>query len=357
MSTSNPAGAARMPVVLLGGGGVGRMHGERLLRHADCLLAGVADPSEAARLWAEARGVPWAADAAEMLDRVRPGAAIVATPNAMHTEIGLLCVQRKVPAIIEKPVAHTVVSAQVLAEAARAASLPMLVGHQRRHNAMVQRAREVIRSGALGRIVSVALLANWFKPSPYFEMAWRRQKGGGPVLINAIHDIDLLRFLVGEITEVHAFASNAERGFEVEDNAAAVLRLAGGALATLTVTDCAVSPWNYDLASGESELYAQQPVDAIFIAGSEGALALPQGQRWHYRGTKSWHAELTREQQPLHHRDPFVEQIRHLRAVAEGREAPLCSLEDGIATLRATEAVLASAASGASVRLATTTRG
>lgn len=344
--------SARLPIAVLGAGGIGRMHVQRILTHPEVSLAGVADPSEAARDWAATLGVPWAAEPADLLDRVRPGAAIVATPNAMHTEVGLACVARQVPALIEKPVAHTVASAQGLAEAARAAGVPMLVGHQRRHNAAVQRAREMIRAGAIGRPVSAALLATWFKPALYFDLPWRRLLGGGPVLINAIHDVDLLRFLVGDIAEVHAFTSNAERGFEVEDGAAAVLRLVNGALATLLVTDSAVAPWNYDLGAGESELYAQLPADALFIAGSEGALSLPHLQHWHYRGERSWHAELTQEQQPLHRRDPYAEQLRHLRAVAEGREAPVCSLEEGIATLRATEAVLESAASGRTVRLA-----
>lgn len=297
--------------------------------------------------------MPWSAEPAELLQRVRPGAAIVATPNALHTEVGLACVERRIPLLVEKPIADTVAEARRLADAARAAGVPVLVGHQRRHGVAVQRARKLIAEGAVGRVVAVTMLAAWLKPASYFtEGPWRRRKGGGPVLINAIHDIDLLRHLVGEVESVHAMVSNAERGFEVEDTAAAVLRLAGGALATLVVTDSAVSPWNYDIVSGESELYPPQVADALYIAGTEGALTVPQLLQWRYRGAaRHWHAELTREQTTLHRRDPFAEQLRHLRAVAEGREVPLCSAEDGIATLRATQAVLESAASGRTVVL------
>jgi predicted dehydrogenase len=245
-----------------------------------------------------------------------------------------------------------VADAEHLAAAARAAGVPVLVGHQRRHNMAVQRAKRMIEEGAIGHAVAVSMLATWFKPAAYFDVEWRRRKGGGPVLVNAIHDIDLLRFLVGEVTEVHAFAAHAERGFDVEDNAAAVLRLAGGALATLSVTDAAAAPWNYDLASGEWELYAQQPIDALFIAGSAGALSLPQLQHWRYEGERHWHRPLVRTHEPLHRRDVYAEQLRHLRAVAEGRERPICGAEDGIGTLRAAQAVLESAASGATVRLA-----
>lgn len=342
-----------MPVALLGAGVIGRMHAARMRQHPDVALAGVADPSPAAREWAASQGVPWAAEPAELLDRVRPACAIVATPNATHTPVALACIERRIPLLVEKPIADTVAAAQHLADAARAAGVPVLVGHQRRHGMAVQRARRLIAEGAIGRAVAVSMMAAWLKPQSYFEAGeWRRRKGGGPVLINAIHDIDLLRHLVGEITAVHAVASNATRGFEVEDTAAAVLRLAGGALATLLVTDSAVSPWNYDIVSGESELYPPQAADGLYIAGSDGALTVPQLLHWRYRGAaKHWHAELTMEQTKLHQRDPYAEQLRHLRAVAEGREAPLCSAEEGIATLRATQAVLESAASGRTVEL------
>lgn len=355
-SSASHAPAARIPVALLGAGVIGRMHAARMRRSDDVVLAGVADPGAAAREWAASQGVPWAAEPAQLLDRVRPAAAIVATPNATHTEVALACIERRIPLLVEKPIAHDVVAAQRIADAARAAGVPVLVGHQRRHGAAVQRARRMIAEGAIGRAVAVSMMATWLKPASYFEAGeWRRRKGGGPVLINAIHDIDLLRHLVGEITAVHAFASNAERGFEVEDTAAAVLKLKGGAgsaVATLLVSDAAVSPWNYDIVSGESELYPPQAADGLHIAGSEGALTVPQLLHWRYRGAaKHWHAELTQEQTRLHQRDPYAEQLRHLRAVAEGREAPLCSAEDGIATLRATLAVLESAASGRTVVL------
>lgn len=343
-----------MPIVLLGAGDIGRMHAARMAQHPDVVLAGVADPSPAAREWAKSMGVRYTAEAASLLDEVKPGAAIVATPNDQHADVGLECIERRIPLLVEKPIAHSVADAQRLADAARTAGVPVLVGHQRRHGVAVQRARKMIADGAIGSAVTVTLIAAWIKPEAYFtERPWRRQPGGGPVLINAIHDIDLLRHLVGEVASVHAMASNALRGFEVEDTAAAVLRMVNGALATIVVTDAAVSPWNYDLGAGELDMYPQQPIDAIFIAGTEGAISLPQLQHWGYRGrTKSWHEELIREHVPLHRRDPYLEQLRHLRAVAEGSEAPICDAEDGVATLRATQAVLESARSGLTLQIA-----
>jgi predicted dehydrogenase len=334
-----PASPARMPVAVIGAGAIGRMHVERMLRHPDVAVAGIADPTPAARDFAAAAGVPWFADPNALLDSVRTGAAIVATPNSTHADVGIACIARGLPVLMEKPLAESEAEGRRLCDAAKAAGVPLMVGHQRRHNPIIQRARQLIAEGALGRIVSATGLATWLKPDAYFELAWRRQPGGGPVLINLIHDIDLMRHLVGEIESVQAVTSSAVRGFEVEDTAAVLMRFAGGALATLSVSDAAVTPWNWDLAAGEAEHYAQVDVDSHFISGTEGSLTLPRLALWRHPGKRGWHEPLACERTMVHRRDPYVEQLRHLRAVAEGREAPVCSGEDGLRTLQAALAV------------------
>ena len=344
--------ATRLPVAVMGAGAIGRMHIERILSHPDVSLAGIADPSDAARELAAAAGVPWFADPLALLDQGAARAVILATPNATHTPIGLACVARGLPLLVEKPIADTVADAQRLCDAAAAAGVPLMVGHQRRHNPILRQARALLQQGLLGRPVTATVMATWLKPDAYFDMAWRRQAGGGPVLINMIHDIDLLRFLLGEVVSVQAQTSSAVRGFAVEDTASALLRFECGALATLNVSDAAVAPWNWDLAAGEAAHYAKQDVDAIFITGTEASITLPQLQIARYRGARGWHEPLTLERTPVHRGDPYVEQLRHLRAVAEGRETPVCSGPDGLRTLQATLAVHEAARSGGTVHLA-----
>jgi predicted dehydrogenase len=331
--------SSRMPIAVIGAGAIGRMHVERILRHDAVALAGIADPTPAARALAAGAGVPWFADHHALLEGTSPGAVIVATPNTSHAEVGIACIARGLPVLMEKPVADTVADGQRLCDAAAAAGVPLMVGHQRRHNPILRRARALIADGAIGRPVCATGLATWLKPDSYFEPAWRCQAGGGPVLINLIHDIDLLRHLLGEIESVQALTSSAVRGFEVEDTAAVLMRFACGALATLSVTDAAVTPWNWDLAAGEAAHYAQTPVDSHFISGTEGSLTLPRLNLWRHAGRRGWHEPLTQERMAMHRADPYVEQLRHLRAVAEGREAPLCSGIDGLRTLRAALAV------------------
>ena len=347
MKTDPPS--IRMPIAIIGLGGIGSAHLLHALSSAHVAPVAVADPSEAARGFARRQGVPWFADHRELLSNVSVKAAIVATPNAGHVSVALDCISRGVGVLVEKPIADTVAEARRLCEAAATAGVPLLVGHQRRHSPYVQRARQLIKEGVVGRPVAIVAMATWLKPDPYFEMEWRRVAGGGPVLINLIHDIDMLRHLVGEVASVQAVTSNAVRGFAVEDTVAVILRFANGALGTVSGSDTAVAPWNYDLAAGEAAHYPQQDVDSMFISGTEGSLTLPRLSVWRYRGARGWHEPLSEERTAVHRLDPYVEQLRHLRAVIEGGEAPLCSGFDGLRTLAATRAVLTAASSGQAV--------
>ena len=182
-------------------------------------------------------------------------------------------------------------------------------------------------------------------------MTWRRHPGGGPILINLIHDLDLLRYLMGEIDTVQASSANAVRGFEVEDTAAVILRFKSGALATLAVSDCATTPWNWDLAAGESAHYPRQSVNTHFISGTHGSLTLPRLEVWEYRGERGWHESMTLEQTALHDTNPYAEQLRHFHAVIHGLEEPVCSGRDALRSLQAILAVHQAAASGELVRL------
>ncbi|WP_244817154.1 Gfo/Idh/MocA family protein [Caballeronia sp. Lep1P3] len=330
-------------LAVAGAGAIGRMHVERARLHPDCEVVAVADPSSEARAWVEAQGVRWFATVEAMLDAAQPDGVIVATPNATHLEAGRTCIAHGITLLVEKPITDCVVQARELVDAARDANVPLMVGHQRRHSPILKRARDIVRSGRLGQPVSASALATFYKPAAYFDVDWRRKPGGGPVLINLIHDIDMMRFLLGEIVEVQALTSNKVRGFDVEDTAAVLLRFENGALGTLTVSDCAVSPWNWDLAAGEAAHYPRQNVNTHFLSGTDASLSLPLLEIWDYRGGKGWHDPLTVERTAPHFGDPYHEQLRHFAAVIDGKEAPLCSGDDGARTLAVTLAVHRSA--------------
>ena len=312
---------------------------------------GVADPAETAAPAAKEAGVPHYADFRVMLDDVAPDAVIVATPNAGHVPAALAAVERGIAVLVEKPLAESIEAGRTLVDAARECDVPVLVGHHRRHNPVIERARAAVRDGELGTLVAVNALFLILKPDDYFDIGWRREPGGGPLLINAIHDVDTLRYVAGEITEVQAARANAVRGFPVEDTAAVVLRFAGGALGTVLVSDTTPAPWSWEITSGEAAMYPQRPENCYLFAGTRGSLALPTMMSWHYRGAQGWAEPLDVERLQVEAADPQVRQLDHFLRVVRGEEAPRVDAADAWRTLAVTLAVAESARLGTAVQV------
>ena len=157
---------------------------------------------------------------------------------------GLECGAAGVPVIVEKPIGDTVERARRLVEAGEAAGVPVLTGHHRNYSSIMAKGREIVASGVLGDLVAVVGTALFYKPDDYFDASggWRKQPGGGPILLNLIHEVNNLLSLVGDIVAVQAVASNVIRGFAVEDTAAMILTFANGALGTFALSDTAASP-------------------------------------------------------------------------------------------------------------------
>lgn len=140
-----------------------------------------------------------------MIALEKPDGIILATPNQMHAENGLQCIAVRCPLLVEKPLACTADEAVMLVEAARQAGVPLLAGYHRRHNPIIQKARQLISAGELGRLRAVHVNCWLYKPDNYFDDApWRKSPGAGPVAVNLVHDIDLVRHLCGEVVSVQA---------------------------------------------------------------------------------------------------------------------------------------------------------
>ena len=135
---------------VIGAGLIGRTHIDRALKQPGVELAGVADPSDEGRRLAQSVNVPWFADYDAMLSNVKPRGVVIATPNATHAKIAVQCLQRGAAVLVEKPIADTLDDAKRICDAARAAKLPAIVGHQRRQNPIMQRAKRMVAAGKLG---------------------------------------------------------------------------------------------------------------------------------------------------------------------------------------------------------------
>jgi predicted dehydrogenase len=344
---------SRLRVGIIGAGAFGRRHVATIGREPLCEVAAIADPSAAAAAFGAERGFAYYARYEDMLASAKLDAAIVATPNAMHVPAGLACAAAGVPMLVEKPIAETVEAARQLTTAAQRAGVALLVGHHRRYNPVIALAREIVRGGRIGRLAAVS--AQWLlqKPSAYFDVAWRvDRKGGGPVLINLIHDIDDLRFICGEIASVQAMTANAARGNAVEDTAVIALRFADGALGTVTLSDAVAAPWSWEITSGEAANYPQRPENCYLFAGTKGSLAVPKLELWHYPGDSGWEAPLACERLEVAAEDPQVRQLRHFCRVVRGEEEPIITGTDATQTLSVTLAVGEAAETGRRIDLA-----
>lgn len=339
-------------IALLGAGLIGREHAELLSSHPEVEIAAVCDPSPEAASLAERLSVPHRTDYLAMLDEIRPDGAIVALPNQLHAPAAIACIERGVACLIEKPIAESVGAAAQICAAAERHNVPVLVGHQRRHSPDIRAAKQAIESGALGRLVGVNGMTMFDKPTEYFNMEWRRKVGGGVLLINLIHDIDVLRYLVGEIESIRAFTSNAQRGFEVEDTASISIRFVNGALGTFLISDNAVSPWAWEYTSGQALYHPAQPGPSLFLAGSKGALSVSDLYLWrHANEGEHWQHPLVREYRGAPGLPTYLAQLNHFLAVIRREEQPLISATDGRATLAATLAVARAAAEDRTVTL------
>lgn len=350
MTNAAKAGAATLRVAVIGAGAIGLTHCEIIAATDGFSLAGVADPSDPGSALAARFGAPHHRDHAALVAAERPDAAIVATPNDLHVPIALDCLAAGVPVLIEKPVAGSVAEAETLVAAERRARVPVLVGHHRRHHPFIQRARAIVASGQLGRIACVSVCYCLSKPDDYFDAAWRTAPGaGGAFLINLIHEIDLLRFVVGEIVSVAAVASNAIRGFPVEDTGAQIFTFESGALASLVVSDAAAGPWSWDLASGDALRFPRHDVNSHRFIGTNASLTLPRLELWRHDGPKAWTTPLAMTRDETVREDPFVRQLLHFGEVVAGRARPLVSALEGARNLAVLEAVRQAAATRHSV--------
>jgi predicted dehydrogenase len=343
---------APVKIALMGAGLIGKRHAAHVIAEPGAVLSAIIDPAPTGKAFAEEIGIAWYPTFSAIPASGKPDGVIVATPNQLHVANGLELAAAAIPMLVEKPIADSVEGARALVHAAETAGVPLLVGHHRRHNPMIRKAREIIETGRIGRVLTLNGQFWLVKPDDYFDVDWRRQEGAGPVLINLIHDIDLFRYLCGEIVGVQALSSNAVRGYPAEEAAVALLRFANGALGTVSASDTVVSPWSWELTTGENPAYPRQDQSCYQIGGTHGALTIPALELWSHADKRGWWEPLRRERIPFVPEDPLQVQVRHFCAVIRGEEEPLVSGREGLATLAVIAAVKQAARTGGSAEIA-----
>ncbi|MBF2735378.1 MAG: Gfo/Idh/MocA family oxidoreductase [Betaproteobacteria bacterium AqS2] len=326
-------------IVVLGAGAIGRRHIELIEANSRCRLEAVVDRDPDAA----ACGAPLLPDVAALRQKHRPDGIIIATPTGLHAEHAEACLACGVPLLIEKPVAGDLAAAAAIEDAARKAGVPVLVGQVRRHSPAVARAKQALDEGALGELVAVSAVWALHKPPAYFDSAWRQGKDSGPLLTNAIHDIDALRHLAGDIEEVQALGGGRRRGGANEEAAALALRFATGAVGTLLVADGAAAPWSWELTAADrtSFEHASTGQDCYHLCGAEAALGLPSLRLWRHAGAPDWTAPMACETLAAGTGSGLERQLDHFLDVIEGRCAPLVDVADASRSLAAVLQALA----------------
>ncbi|MCP4402027.1 MAG: Gfo/Idh/MocA family oxidoreductase [bacterium] len=335
----------RVRLASIGVGMIGKVHAKFAARMEECEYVAICDPDRSKEQMARELGTTYYTGYEEMIEKETLDGVIISLPNDMHEPVGTYCANKGLHLFVEKPIAPTVEAAEKLIANARKNNVQLLIAHHRRFNPMVVATREMIRSGELGDITGISILWCMHKPSEYFVAGpWRKQKGGGPILINTIHEIDNLRYIYGEIERVYAEVSNKTRKFDVEDTVSISLRFTDGTLAGILMSDAAPSLWAYESTMGENPFFYPTKGNTYHYLGTKASLTFPGMQKVCYTDPSKvgWQHPLATEQLDIKSADPYPHQVKHFCKVVKGEEAPRTSGEDGLRTLQVTMAVLES---------------
>lgn len=357
-------------VAIIGGGLIAPRHAQAVISNPSTELVALVEPSSTGPETAARFNTSHYHSVAALLadEQHKPDAAIVCTPNHTHVSISQELLAAGVHVLVEKPISSDIDSGRTLVQYAqhlenKKGHAKLLVGHHRRFNPYLVKAKEIVDSGSLGRIIAVNGLWTIFKPPEYFgsPTEWRRSKeSGGVILINLVHDIDLLHYLFGPIVRVHAerVAKQRQPPHDADEGAALTLRFASGIVGTFLVCDATPSPYNFETGTGENLAIPRIPppnrtnganhnptsplASFYHIFGSNASLSVPDMTRWSYDGcpSKSWTQPLTMEQFDVDDlTTPYDLQLAHFVDVIRGNAEPSCSGVTGLQALIVCDAI------------------
>lgn len=272
----------------------------------------------------------------------RPDAVIISNPTALHLGVAIPAARAGCHLFLEKPISHSLEGINELGSAVEHGGGRVYVGYQFRFHPGLQRVKKLIDGGAIGRLLSVRAhwgeyLPDWHPWENYREGYSARHDLGGGVILTLCHPLDYLRWLIGEVAELWAFAGRlSDLDIQVEDTAEIGLRFKNGALGSLHLDYNQRPPAHYiDIIGTQGSLRWDNSDGAVGVYSSE-------------RG--EW--ECYPVPPGFDRNDLFLAQMRHFLAVTRGQAEPACTLEDGIRALELASAVHVSAGEGRIVAMA-----
>ncbi|MNB91667.1 putative 4,5-dihydroxyphthalate dehydrogenase [compost metagenome] len=279
-------------------------------------------------------------DYKKMIDDVNLDALIVAGPHNLNREIIEFSAKKIKFFLIEKPVSHDSAEIIKIKKILQEHNCTALIGHHRRFSPKLQELKRIIDSGTIGNVISFDSVWCIKKNDGYFnndENNWRihENQGGGPLAINAIHEIDTVRFLFGEISLTKAILGRSNRNLAIEENVTAIFKLENEIIGTLLIGDNIPSPFNYEKTMGENHSFPSSDVDFLKVFGDKGAITFPSLTLYPYESTGDWFSEFSAISidSNVEREDPLKLEIDHFIRVIEGKDRPLVNIDDALSNM------------------------
>lgn len=355
----------QVKMAIIGCGKVSDLHAAALTNTPEAEFVAVYSRSfEKAQKFAAKYGVLGFSDIQEMIASAAVEAVIICTPHPAHRHATVMAAEAGAHVLVEKPLAATLQDCDDMLAAAKKAGVKIGTVCQRRFYAPVQRVRRAIDAGKIGTpALGTVLMLGWRDRDYYASDPWRGrwQAEGGGVLVNqAPHQLDLLQWFMGPITELFGVWSNINHPYiEVEDTSVAIVRFASGALGNIVVSN-SQKPGIYGKVHVHGQNGASVGVQtdggAMFVAGMSSILEPPVNDLWTVAGEEPMLAQWQTEDSALFNAltDPPVHYFQlqigdFLRAIVDDRE-PLISGEDGRKTVEIFTAIYRSQKTHAPVK-------
>ncbi len=237
-------------------------------------IVGVTDVNgEVGQLRAAELGAPFYSDHRSMLEAVEPDVTVILTPHPFHAAIAIESLDAGSHVLVEKPMAVEVSEADAMIAAADRNKRLLAVNFQQRHRPEVKTAHKLIASGRLGELVRVELVEPWMRPAAYYRSAgWRgtwKGEGGGVLLNQAPHGLDLVCHLAGLPREIFAWTKTLRHAIETEDTVLAMAEYANGAVGTIYFSTAEAGPRRMEIVGTKGRIRLEQDGTLEFMEYSD----------------------------------------------------------------------------------------
>jgi UDP-N-acetyl-2-amino-2-deoxyglucuronate dehydrogenase len=337
----------KIRTALVGCGKVGHLHAAALRSLPESEFVAVCGrTAEKAEAFAEKYHVAAFTDVKEMIARAKVEAVCICTPHPEHAAPTIAAARLGAHVLVEKPLASSLADCDAMLAAARASHTLIGTVCQRRFYPPCQRIRRAIDEGKLGQpVLGVATIFGWRDEAYYQSDPWRgswKHEGGGVLVNQSPHQLDLLLWYLGEVQEVFGYWSNLNHPYiEVDDTAVAIVRFKNGALGNIVVSNSQNPAINARVsvhgANGASA-GVQTDGGAMFVAGMSSILEAPFNDVWTIRGEESFlaqwkeaDAQLFASVNPVEHFHQL--QIKDFLDAIIKRRQPAVTGEDGRRTV------------------------